>query len=101
MNRVESLKNKSDVVHIRINKELKKSAKKTLETMGLDLTTAITIYLKKIVSEQEIPFKISADPFYSESNMKFLKESIKELEEGKTKRMTIEELRNTEVDDEN
>lgn len=94
-------KQRKESIHVLIDKKTKKEVQETLEMLGLDLSSAIRIYFKKIISEKAIPFEISADPFYSESNMKFLSESIKELEEGKTKRMTIEELRNIEVDNEN
>ena len=37
-----------------------------------------------------IPFDVFIDPFYSESTMKAIDESIKQLEEGKVDRKTIE-----------
>ena len=39
-----------------------------------------------------IPFDVSIDPFYSESNIKAIDESIKQLEDGKIVKKTIEEL---------
>lgn len=40
--------------------------------------------------------EVSADPFYSESNMKALDESFKQYEQGLTVIKTIEELKTME-----
>ena len=47
------------------------------------MSTAINMFIKTVVREHQIPFKITADPFYSEENMAHLKKAIKDLEEGK------------------
>ena len=39
---------------------------------------------------------MSVDPFYSESNMKAIKESIKQLEKGEVVVKTLEELKELE-----
>jgi len=83
-------------VNFRIDDEVKANAEKALKAMGLNLSTAITIFLTKVGREQRIPFEINVDPFYSESNMQHLKESIKQLEEGKTVTKSIEELEEME-----
>ncbi|WP_300847432.1 type II toxin-antitoxin system RelB/DinJ family antitoxin, partial [uncultured Parasutterella sp.] len=38
--------------------------------MGLSMTAAFTIFAKTVTREKRIPFEVSADPFYSESNLK-------------------------------
>ena len=40
------------------------------------------MFIKATIREGEIPFKIKADPFYSEANQARLRESIKQLEEN-------------------
>lgn len=35
-----------------------------------------------MTNEREIPFEVSIDPFYSESNMKHLRSGIKALDQG-------------------
>lgn len=42
--------------------------------------------------EKRIPFEVSMDPFYSESNMAAIRHSLKQLEEGKVVTKTLEEL---------
>ncbi|WP_010012534.1 type II toxin-antitoxin system RelB/DinJ family antitoxin [Loigolactobacillus coryniformis] len=48
--------------------------------MGLNLTTAVTIFAKTLVKEQKFPFEITADPFYSAENQAYLKKAIAALE---------------------
>ena len=47
------------------------------------MTTAFTIFATKVSRERRIPFEISADPFYSESNMKHLNSVIADIESGR------------------
>ena len=47
--------------------------------MGLSMSTAITIYLKKLDNERRIPFEVSADPFYSENNINYLKTLVNDI----------------------
>lgn len=39
--------------------DLKRSAQLLLKDLGMDLTTAVTIFLRQTVREQAIPFKIT------------------------------------------
>ncbi len=82
-------------VTIRMDENLKKQAEILFEDMGLNMTTAITMFTKAVVRQNKIPFEISADPFYSEENQRHLMKAISDLEAGKGK---IHEL--IEVDDE-
>ena len=42
-------------------------------------------YDEKVSRKKIIPFEISADPFYSENNMKYLQQIITDIETGKSK----------------
>lgn len=44
--------------NISLDVELKKSAQELFADFGLDMTTAITLFLKQSVREQRIPFEI-------------------------------------------
>ena len=72
-------------VTIRMDESLKKQAEKLFEEMGLNMTTAFTIFTKAVVREQRIPFEITVDPFHSDSNQAHLKKSIARLNAGKGK----------------
>jgi len=58
---------------------------KICREMGMSMTTAFTIFATKVTKEKRIPFEITADPFYSESNMKYLEKVIADIESGKAK----------------
>lgn len=49
------------LVTFRMNPELKKAMEETCESMGLTMTGAFTIFAKKMVKEQRIPFEITGD----------------------------------------
>ena len=71
-------------VTMSVDSELKRQAESLCKDMGLTLSTAYTMLLKAIVRTRSIPFTIEAnDPFYSETNQLYLKESIEQLENGK------------------
>jgi DNA-damage-inducible protein J len=72
-------------VTIRMDESLKKRAEELFEEMGLNMTTAFTIFTKAVVREQRIPFEITVDPFYSDTNQAHLKKSIARLNAGKGK----------------
>ena len=70
-------------VNFRMDEELKKSMEKVCSDMGLSMTAAFTIFAKTVSREKRIPFEVTADPFYSESNMTHLRRGIVALNAGK------------------
>ena len=72
-------------VSIRMDDTLKKNMEETCSELGMTMTTAFIMYAKKVTREKRIPFEVSIDPFYSDENMKHLKNSIQNLESGKGK----------------
>ncbi|MBP3819648.1 MAG: type II toxin-antitoxin system RelB/DinJ family antitoxin [Butyrivibrio sp.] len=71
-------------INLRIDAELKHEMETVCKLMGMNLTTAFTIFAKKVTAERRIPFEITApaDPFYSAENIDRLKKSISQLESG-------------------
>ena len=67
-------------VKVRVEKELKTKMEAVCKDMGMTMTTAFTIFAKKVCRERRIPFEVSADPFYSDENMSRLKASIAQME---------------------
>lgn len=70
-------------LNVRIDKDLKKQFEIFCNETGLTISTAINIFIKTVVRENEIPFKIKVDPFYSEENMTHLRKAVKDLKNGK------------------
>lgn len=79
-------------VNIRMDEDLKKNFDYVCNELGMNMTTAITIFAKKMCREHRIPFDVSFDPFYSDTNIKALTESIRQLENGEVVIKTFDEL---------
>ena len=86
------------LVNIRMDENVKKSMEKLCNELGITISAAFNIFARKMIRENGIPFEVSADPFYSDSNMQALEESIKQLEEGKVVVKTLKELEAMEND---
>ena len=48
---------KGAVIQVRINSVVKKNAQKTLKDMGLDMSTAVNMFLRHVVITQRMPFE--------------------------------------------
>jgi DNA-damage-inducible protein J len=68
-----------------MDEELKKNMEQTCKEMGITMTAAFTMFATKVSREKRIPFEITADPFYSESNIRYLNSVISDIESGKSK----------------
>lgn len=80
------------LVNVRMDEEVKRSMEETCKELGITMSTAFNIFARKMSRERRIPFEVSIDPFYSENNIKAIKESIKQLEEGKVVKKSLKEL---------
>ena len=70
------------MVNFRMDEDLKKSMEQTCKEMGMSMTTAFTIFATKVSRERKIPFEVTADPFYSEANLKYLEQVVSNIENG-------------------
>ena len=70
-------------INIRIDEDLKNQFEAFCSDIGMTMTTAFCVFAKAAVRKQKIPFEISTDPFYSESNMAHLRRGIEALNAGK------------------
>lgn len=69
---------------VRMDAETKQNFSELCANIGMTMSTAFCIFAKKAVSEQRIPFELTAnvDPFYSEANMNHLNMVIDGIENG-------------------
>lgn len=79
-------------VTIRMDENLKKQAETVFDEMGMNMTTAMTVFVKAVVRQGKIPFEISADPFWSATNQAHLKRAIARLEKGEGARHELTEV---------
>ena len=80
------------LINLRIDEDVKRNMEQTCKELGITMSAAFNIFARKMSREKRIPFEVSLDPFYSESNMKAIQESLKQVEEGKVVVKTMEEL---------
>ncbi|MCB5955520.1 type II toxin-antitoxin system RelB/DinJ family antitoxin [Enterococcus sp. CWB-B31] len=66
---------KKKPIHISVDKDLKEQAEMLFNDLGLNMTSAITVFLKQAVKEQAIPFEIR------KINSETL-QAIKDVEDG-------------------
>jgi len=81
-------------VTLRFDDDMKKELDKVVDDMGMNITTFFMIYAKRALRDRKIPFEVTApeDPFFSDSNMKRLRESEQQFRDGKVVVKTMEEL---------
>lgn len=70
-------------VNFKLDADVKKRMEWACSEMGLSMSAAFTIFAKKVGRECRIPFEVSADPFYSESNIRYLENVMQDIEDGK------------------
>ena len=69
-------------VNFRLDEADKKRMENVCNDLGLSMSAAFTIFAKKVGREHRIPFEVSVDPFYSESNVAHLRRGIAALNAG-------------------
>ena len=75
------------LVSIRMDDQLKREFDAVCNELGMSMTTAFTVFAKKVISERRIPFEISddTDPFYNPANIARLERAVADLNAGKGK----------------
>lgn len=88
----------STLVQIRVDEDLKNEATDIFERLGLDLPTAIRVFLKKSVEESGIPFnlKISSEKKNLKKADKILKKANKEAKKNGIQDISLDEI-NSEI----
>ena len=75
-------------ISAKIENEDKNMFESILSSIGLNVSTAITAFVKATIRTKGIPFelKMTDDPYiYSEENMKYLRKGIAQIESGNGK----------------
>lgn len=69
----------------RVDERDKASFDAFCSNVGLNTSTAINLFVKAVLRENRIPFEIAQapDPFFSKSNLAYVKKSVQELRAGK------------------
>ena len=70
-------------VNFKLDSDVKKKMESACTDMGLSMSAAFTIFAKKVGRERRIPFEVSADSFYSDSNIRYLETILQDIKNGK------------------
>ena len=70
---------------VRIDENDKKSFEVFCNETGMNVSVAINMFIKTVLREHKLPFEIKADPFYSKSNISYLENIAKDINEGVAK----------------
>ena len=73
------------MVSFRMDEDLKAGMESVCRELGMNMSTAFTIYARKICREQRIPFDVAIDPFYAASNQRRLEERAARIASGEAK----------------
>ena len=66
-----------------IDDDVKREAEQVCEDMGMSMSTAVNIYLKRLSRERRIPFEVMAEPFWSSENAAILDRRIADIRSGR------------------
>lgn len=83
-------------MNIRVDREVKDNAKMIFAELGMDLTTAVNIFLRQSIREHGIPFKLKLD-IPNEETKKVLRESEKGIGMSKKFSSTEELFEDLEI----
>lgn len=72
-------------VNFKLDSDVKKRMEQACSELGLSMTAAFTIFAKKVGREKRIPFDVSVDPFYSDSNIHHLEQKMADYKAGRLK----------------
>lgn len=89
----------SSVLQVRIDESLRSQAAAIYEDLGIDLQTAVRIFLKRSVRDRGLPFGMTLNEkqeAYSQSMLKIMREMNKEAERAGVSDMSLDEI-NAEI----
>ncbi len=72
------------IINLRTQTSLKKGANRIFKDMGLDMSTAINLFLHNVVNTQSIPFQIVTKNGYTKEQEINMLESVKDLDKLKS-----------------
>lgn len=70
-------------VNFKLDADVKKGMEQACADMGLTMSAAFNVFAKKVSREKRIPFELTADPFYSDSNIRYLEQKMEDFKAGK------------------
>ena len=84
-------------INIRMDENLKANFSRFCENVGMSMSTAFNMFAKDTVKNQALSFEVTTkkrekDPFWSETNQTYLRDSVAEIENEGGSAHNLEEL---------
>ncbi|MFH1457051.1 MAG: type II toxin-antitoxin system RelB/DinJ family antitoxin [Patescibacteria group bacterium] len=79
-------------IQVRIDNKTKQQAKKVLEGIGLDLSSAIKLHLKQIINIGTLPYEIRDENGFSPKKAQELREADREARTSKKSYTSVDAL---------
>ena len=78
-----TITNKNAIIQVRVNAQVKKNAQKALKGMGLDISTAVNMFLHQIVTTQTMPFQSRTVNGFTPAQEQEYLDAARNLKDGK------------------
>ena len=70
LNREEIIMATTTMIHVRVDEQTKLEASATLAEMGLSISDAVRVYLKRIVADKQLPFELKVPNVLTQEAMR-------------------------------
>jgi len=70
-------------ISFRIDEDLKNRFEEFCDDVGMNMTTAFTMFMKATLQKDRLPFEVERDPFYSREYMEVLRRRASDMDAGK------------------
>ena len=71
------------MLSVRLDETDKRNFEEFCNNVGMNVSVAVNMFVKNVLREQQLPFAVKADPFYSSENMTRLRKAVDDLNKGK------------------
>ncbi len=87
----------NSLLQVRVDNSLKDKAAEIFESLGIDISVAVRMFLKRVVIENGIPFKMTL-PYEAKNGVEALITLGENAKKNGTSEITLDEI-NAEIDD--
>ena len=89
----------TSLLQVRVEDSLKDDAARIFENLGIDISTAVRMFLKRSVMENGIPFRMTLpkEPYRADRGFRAMQEISEAAEKNGTADMTLDDI-NAEID---
>ena len=69
-------------IQVKVDDSLRDNAQVVANQIGLDVATAVRMFLIQMVKVKGLPFQPVVDPFYSTANQRYLEHAAEDIKNG-------------------